>query len=758
MIEKWLALINQLEVIENAEGSEIWSEAELQKFEFEASIILPENYKEFCQVFGTGLFGEYMRIYCPDSVICNLLLNSIKDEINKLAAPKYEKIFDFTSLAKLFDSAFVFGDTLSENVVFWDLRTYDEFDKSYDIYIANSDCFDGKVYKVGRDFYEFVRDFCLGMKSYEVLPESMRPSPQELILTFYRFTSQTSEFIDTNSWLKNQQIWQNNVASGVVHKIAQTYEEQGQFIEALLLHIQQLKIGVSSSETSHLFATLKRLHNAIGETLFCAICQAANYPPEELLMSMVFVNSNLTGNVNLQQEAECLKLENLPDPDAEFQQILQEFFQSFQEQLTTDITADSSNNFQQIQQKIRQIYQNFVQVAQPSKTADSSPNDFSGFNSQQAGQTLEESASRLKEKYPPHQRLFARYFQHLHLPLGSVIVPPDNLRQIENKEQRQQEQAVRGKNPYAFFRYLRTFKGSFAPVYSVLFSPDGKTLVSGDAGGIIKVNNLNSAREHRTLIGHIQAVTSLALSPDGKTLVSGSGDSTIKLWNFSAGDEIQTLIGHSNSILSIAISPDSQTLVSGSADTTIKLWDLSTGQVKSTLISHANSVLSAAISPDGQTLASGSADATVKLWDLRTGQEIRTLDEGGGFVFAVCFHPHEPILVSVHENRTIKLWNLLNGEIIRSIPTSEMVVSVAISPDGKTLAGASGSSPMWVIGLWNLDAGKMISSFRGYDGPTYHQDIVYTVAFSPDGQTLASGSKDTTVKLWGTPPPINIES
>jgi len=139
---------------------------------------------------------------------------------------------------------------------------------------------------------------------------------------------------------------------------------------------------------------------------------------------------------------------------------------------------------------------------------------------------------------------------------------------------------------------------------------------------------------------------------------------------------------------------EGQTLVSGSADTTIKLWDLNNGQVKSTPIGHTNSVLSVAISPDGQTLASGSADATIKLWNLRFGQEIRTLDEGCGVVFAVCFHPHEPILVSVHENRTIKLWNLLSGEVIRSIPTSEMLVSVTISPDGKTIVGASGSSPM----------------------------------------------------------------
>jgi hypothetical protein len=195
MIEKWQYLLAELEVFEDDEGSEIWTEEKLQAFEFETGIMLPADYKTFCQVFGTGLFGEYMRIYCPNLDWSNLLLNSIKDEINNFPDPRHEKILNMTSLKKLLDSALIFGDNSTEDVVFWDLRTYDQVDKNYDIYIANSDCFDGEVHKIGRDFYEFVRDFCLGMKSYEVLPELMRPSPQELILTFYPFNSQVN-FMD----------------------------------------------------------------------------------------------------------------------------------------------------------------------------------------------------------------------------------------------------------------------------------------------------------------------------------------------------------------------------------------------------------------------------------------------------------------------------------------------------------------------------------------------------------------------------------
>jgi WD40 repeat protein len=67
-------------------------------------------------------------------------------------------------------------------------------------------------------------------------------------------------------------------------------------------------------------------------------------------------------------------------------------------------------------------------------------------------------------------------------------------------------------------------------------------------------------------------VWSVAFSPDGKTLASGSYDNTIKLWRVSDGRLMKTLTGHGSSVLSVAFSPDGKTLASGSEDNTIKLW------------------------------------------------------------------------------------------------------------------------------------------------------------------------------------------
>ncbi|TRV43164.1 MAG: WD40 repeat domain-containing protein [Microcystis panniformis Mp_MB_F_20051200_S6D] len=101
-------------------------------------------------------------------------------------------------------------------------------------------------------------------------------------------------------------------------------------------------------------------------------------------------------------------------------------------------------------------------------------------------------------------------------------------------------------------------------------------MVSGSLDKTIKLWNVETGKEIRTLKGHDSYVWSVNFSPDGKTLVSGSGDNTIKLWNLETGKEIRTLKGHNSRVRSVNFSPNGKTLVSGSWDKTIKLWNFGT--------------------------------------------------------------------------------------------------------------------------------------------------------------------------------------
>ena len=281
-----------------------------------------------------------------------------------------------------------------------------------------------------------------------------------------------------------------------------------------------------------------------------------------------------------------------------------------------------------------------------------------------------------------------------------------------------------------------SLEGYSSSVFSVAFSPDGKTLASASGDNTIKLWNLQNQKELATLTGHSNWVNSVAFSPDGKTLASASADKTIKLWNLQTQKTIATLTGHSYAVNSVAFSPDSLTLASASNDNTIKLWNLQTQKTIATLTGHSNPVRSVAFSPDGKTLASASADKTIKLWNLQTRSPL-TLNRFSNWVNSVSFSPDGKTLASASADNTIKLWNLQTQNTIATLTGhSGAVQSVVFSPDGKTLASASFDN---TIKLWNLQTRSTL---------TGHSSNVNSVTFSPDGKTLASASYDNTIKLW----------
>jgi glucose repression regulatory protein TUP1 len=148
----------------------------------------------------------------------------------------------------------------------------------------------------------------------------------------------------------------------------------------------------------------------------------------------------------------------------------------------------------------------------------------------------------------------------------------------------------------------------------------------------VRVWNVQTGQQLERLKGHKDSVYSVAFSPDGKSLVSGSLDRTLRVWDLSqtqravdaAGpnDKIETglgtcastLTGHKDYVLSVAISPDGQWVVSGSKDRSIQFWNIQSGQAQFLLQGHKNSVISIDIARQGNLLASGSGDCHARIW------------------------------------------------------------------------------------------------------------------------------------------------
>ena len=334
-----------------------------------------------------------------------------------------------------------------------------------------------------------------------------------------------------------------------------------------------------------------------------------------------------------------------------------------------------------------------------------------------------------------------------------------------------------------------TLEGHTDGVTSVLFSPDGLTLASGSYDGTIRLWDVSSSQLKATLEGHTRAVNSVLFSPDGLTLASGNGDTpwifsaasragTIRLWDVSSGQLKATLEGHTRAIDLVLFSPDGLTLASGSYDGTIRLWDVSSSQPKATLEGHTGTgiVESFSFSPDGLTLASGSRDTlivdsvirdragTILLWDVSSGQLQATLEGHTGGVESVLFSPDGLTLASGSSDGTIRLWDVSSGQLQAVLEGhTGGVESVLFSPDGLTLASGSsdGTIRLWDVssgqlqavrrmvgkflawfGLWDVSSGQLQATLEGHTGG------VESVLFSPDGQTLASGSSDGTIRLW----------
>ena len=252
----------------------------------------------------------------------------------------------------------------------------------------------------------------------------------------------------------------------------------------------------------------------------------------------------------------------------------------------------------------------------------------------------------------------------------------------------------------------------------------------------------------------------MAFSPDGTILATGGYDNVLRLWDVATGRKRAELAGHTGWIESLAFSPDGRVIASGGLDG-VRLWDVATRQGTAKL--DAGQVLAVAYAPDGNALATGAEDdGSVIIWDIPAAKVRARLAglPGDDVVLALAFSPDggnlaaatidketQPSLdlrvIRSGNGSTITIWDVARGREpavkhrVKAI--IEIVWALAFSPDGQILAAGTSSKE---VRLWDLPAGAERPPLRG------HRRTVHGVAFSPDGKTLASGSLDKTVKLW----------
>jgi WD40 repeat protein len=230
-------------------------------------------------------------------------------------------------------------------------------------------------------------------------------------------------------------------------------------------------------------------------------------------------------------------------------------------------------------------------------------------------------------------------------------------------------------------------------------------------------------------------------------LAIGTADSNlhnadVKIWNLSDQHEIASWTGPTGPALSLVFSPDNKSLGCGKYDQTISVFDVESRQLRHSIIGHEGYVFSAAFAPDNKSIATGSADGPVKLWSTTAKQQCDFFEEpeSGGYSLAL---NRSGDILATSGHHSVMLWDVASGQMLAALEGYDHLHSgiyVLFNPRGDLLATAAEGG---VVRLWDVKSLKPVARWQAHDAQ------IRTMAFSPDGRTLATASRDeTVVKLW----------
>jgi len=237
-----------------------------------------------------------------------------------------------------------------------------------------------------------------------------------------------------------------------------------------------------------------------------------------------------------------------------------------------------------------------------------------------------------------------------------------------------------------------------------------------------------------------------ARTPDDATLSGGeAADANAPNRATPPSAQLVRTFHHGAAIHAAAVSPDDRWIVTCGKDHTLCLWDVESGAQVRSFEGHTAPSITVSFSTDGARLiSSGWGDTTVRVWDVAAGTELQRFQHSDAALGAALSPDAARAATSSHD-KTLRLWDVESGAELRRFDLTglPLVRTIAFSPDGSTLlTGSLDGTPDSVLRLWNIETGLQVRQFAG------HRGWISRVAFAQDGKRAISSSWDQTVRIW----------
>ena len=245
------------------------------------------------------------------------------------------------------------------------------------------------------------------------------------------------------------------------------------------------------------------------------------------------------------------------------------------------------------------------------------------------------------------------------------------------------------------------FMQSNAKLKCACFHPSTNLLTVCFSNGVFSIFELPSFANIHTLSIASSPISTVTINKTGEWLAFGSSKTgQLLVWEHASESHILKQSNHSDSLTALSYSPKSDRIITGARDGNIKIWDVNSGFHVATFTEHSSAITASQYSKRGNVLFTSSLDGSVRAWDMLRYRNFRTF----------------------------------------TAPTRLSFSSLAIDPSGEIVCASSLDS--FDIHIWSVQTGQLLDQLSGHEGP------IPTLAFTPDGATLASGSWDHTIRLW----------